>query len=90
MFRSAVPRREWVEVWFDGEKLLIPPGKNLAASLLAAGKNVFGMDQAGRPRRPFCMIGHCFGCWIVEDGKTVQACVRTVQASIRLEVRKER
>lgn len=89
MFRSAIPREEWVEVWFDGERLRIPPGKNLAAALIVAGKDVFCTDREGIARRPFCMIGHCFGCWIIEDGKTVQACMRDVRAGARLETRRE-
>ena len=90
MHRSPIPREAWVEVSLDGDSLMIPPGKNLAAALLAVGKDRFGVDAYGEARHPLCMIGHCFGCWLVEDGTSVQACLRPVLAGAQLDTGRRR
>jgi aerobic-type carbon monoxide dehydrogenase small subunit (CoxS/CutS family) len=90
MLRSPIPQEAWVEVSIDGEHLRIPPGKNLAASLLAAGHTDFGVDVHGTACRPLCMIGQCFGCWLREDGKSVQACLRAVRAGAQLHTDRRR
>ncbi|RLJ51705.1 2Fe-2S iron-sulfur cluster protein [Litoreibacter meonggei] len=65
-----------VEVSFDGRTLSLPTGANLAASMLAAGIDVFrNTPVSGAPRAPFCMMGACFECLVDIDGITRQACM---------------
>ncbi len=68
-----VPR---VQVSFDGARLSLPEGANLAAALLAAGVDVFrNTPVSGAPRGPFCMMGACFDCLVEIDGVIRQACM---------------
>lgn len=65
-----------VEVVFDGARLSLPDGANLAAALLAAGVDVFrNTPVSGAPRAPFCMMGACFDCLVEIDGVVRQACM---------------
>lgn len=65
-----------VDVVFDGKKLFLPDGANLAAALLAAGVAVFrSTPMSGAPRAPFCMMGACFDCLVEIDGVMRQACM---------------
>ena len=68
-----------VQVSFDGARLDLPRGANLAAALLAAGVGVFRHTPvSGAPRAPFCMMGACFDCLVEVDGVVRQACMMEV------------
>lgn len=74
-----------VEVTFDGTTLNLPKGANLAASLLAAGVEVFRNTLvSGAPRAPFCMMGACFECLVEIDGITRQACMIEVTEGMQV------
>ncbi len=74
-----------VDVTFDGTTLSLPKGANLAASLLAAGVEVFRFSPvSGAPRAPFCMMGACFECLVEIDGITKQACMIDVSEGLQL------
>lgn len=65
-----------VDVTWDGAALSLPLGSNLAASLLAAGVEVFRHTAVSNaPRAPFCMMGACFDCLVEIDGIARQACM---------------
>ena len=77
-----VPR---VQVTFDGTSLDLPEGANLAASLLAAGVDVFRHTPvSGAPRGPFCMMGACFDCLVEIDGMMRQACMIEVTQGLQV------
>ena len=74
-----------VQVTFDGTSLDLPEGANLAASLLAAGVDVFRHTPvSGAPRGPFCMMGACFDCLVEIDGMMRQACMIEVTQGLQV------
>lgn len=74
------------KVRFDGQDLLLPEGRNLAAALLAAGVEVVRHTPvSGAPRAPFCMMGACFDCLVVIAGVTRQACMTEVRDGLIVE-----
>ncbi len=78
-FRELEPAAERVEIRFDGERLSLPAGANLAAALLAAGVgHLRRTPGSGAPRAPFCMMGACYDCLVVIDGVQRQACMTEV------------
>ena len=80
-FERLAPPTNPVEIEFDGRKLALEEGGNLAAELLAAGVDAFrGTPVSGQSRGPFCMMGACFDCLVVINGVTEQACMIRVAA----------
>ncbi|MHA1567068.1 MAG: (2Fe-2S)-binding protein [Alphaproteobacteria bacterium] len=75
---------------FEGRELRAPVGMNLAAALLANGEAVFRESPVtGAPRGPFCLMGACFECLVVIDGKAGrQACM--VEVAESMEIRRQR
>lgn len=75
---------------FEGRELQAPEGMNLAAALLANGETVFRESPVtGAPRGPFCLMGACFECLVVIDGKSGrQACMTEVAEN--MEVHRQR
>jgi D-hydroxyproline dehydrogenase subunit gamma len=75
---------------FEGRDLQAPEGTSLAAALLANGEAVFRESPvSGAPRGPFCLMGLCFECLVVIDGKAGrQACM--VEVAENMEVRRHR
>jgi predicted molibdopterin-dependent oxidoreductase YjgC len=79
-----------VQVTFDGTSLDLPEGANLAASLLAAGVDVFRHTPvSGAPRGPFCMMGACFDCLVDIDGVMRQACMIEVTQGLQVITQRE-
>jgi len=55
---------------FEGREIPFGSGMTVAAALLRAGEAHFRQTQAGdQPRGPFCMMGACFDCLLVIDGR---------------------
>jgi len=55
---------------FEGERIAFTPGMSVAAALLRAGVAHFRQTQVSdQPRGPFCMMGACFDCLLVIDGR---------------------
>jgi predicted molibdopterin-dependent oxidoreductase YjgC len=78
-FERLAPGGHLVEVEFDGQKLQLEEGGNLAAELLAEKFASFRETQvSGSARGPFCMMGACFDCLVEIDGVTQQACMTQV------------
>ncbi|MFB9149015.1 (2Fe-2S)-binding protein [Roseovarius ramblicola] len=74
-----------VPVTFDGRRLDLPDGGNLAAALLAAGVHSFRHTPvSGAPRGPFCMMGACFDCLVEIDGVARQACMIEVSPGLEI------
>lgn len=70
-----------VRLTWEGEEILAAPGDSVAAALLAAGVEAFrSTPVSGAPRGPYCMMGACFECLVVVDGRSaVQACMTEVR-----------
>ncbi|MHA1153412.1 MAG: (2Fe-2S)-binding protein [Alphaproteobacteria bacterium] len=75
---------------FEGRELRAPEGMNLAAALLSNGELAFRESPVtGAARGPFCLMGACFECLVVIDGKAGrQACM--VAVAENMEVHRQR
>lgn len=76
-----------VNVTINGQPVAVRRGETVAAAVLAQG-----LDQtrstpvSGAPRAPFCMMGVCFDCLMVIDGKPNQrACMERVREGMCIE-----
>ena len=59
-----------VRVTLDGTSLDVPPGRSIAAALLAVGVRALRRSpRAGTPRGAFCHMGVCQECLIWADGR---------------------
>jgi predicted molibdopterin-dependent oxidoreductase YjgC len=76
-----------VTVTIDGEPFTARMGDTVAATLLAAGCDAFRTTPVtGAARGPFCMMGACFDCLAVIDGRpNQQSCMIPVAEGMRIE-----
>ncbi len=74
-------------LWFDGIAISAHVGDSIAVALLAAGITVTRTTSiSGAARGPFCMMGACFDCLAVVDGRAnVQTCLTPVRDGTRVE-----
>jgi D-hydroxyproline dehydrogenase subunit gamma len=74
-------------IWFDGSAIPARTGDSVAVALLAAGITTTRTTPiSGAPRGPFCMMGACFDCLAVVDGRAnVQTCMTPVRGGMRVE-----
>ena len=72
---------------FEGRNIPAREGDSVAAALLASGVLVTrNTPVLGTPRGPYCMMGACFECLAIIDGKeNVQACMTTVRDGMHIE-----
>jgi len=67
---------------FEGVQVTGHAGESLAAALLALTGSAT-LERAGSNRTPYCMMGVCFDCLVVVDGRpNVQACMTTLRAGM--------
>ncbi len=78
-----------VRFHFEGRELRAPEGMNLAAALLSHGELTFRQSPvSGAARGPFCLMGACFECLVVIDGKPGrQACM--IEVTENMEVHRQ-
>ncbi|MGO6746661.1 (2Fe-2S)-binding protein [Rhizobium ruizarguesonis] len=58
-----------VTITFEGQRMTVPEGINVAAALLTGGARDFRSSIVGQaPRAPYCMMGVCFECLVEIDG----------------------
>jgi predicted molibdopterin-dependent oxidoreductase YjgC len=71
---------------FDGTAISARAGDSVAVALLAAGiTTTRSTPVSGAPRGPFCMMGACFDCLAVVDGRpNVQTCMTPVRDGMRI------
>lgn len=76
-----------VEVTIDGQAFAARDGDTVAATLLAAGFDACRTTPvSGAARGPFCLMGACFDCLAVIDGRpNQQTCLIPVRAGMRIE-----
>jgi predicted molibdopterin-dependent oxidoreductase YjgC len=74
-------------ITLDGAPLSAREGDSIAATLLAHGIHATRRTPvSGAPRGPYCMMGACFDCLAVVDGKPgVQTCLVPVRDGMRIE-----
>ncbi|OQK16349.1 hypothetical protein AU255_00075 [Methyloprofundus sedimenti] len=78
---------ETVEVILNRQKVRVPLNTTVAAMALVQGLRVTRTTPvSGSPRAPFCMMGVCYECLMVIDGKANQrACATYVKQGMRVE-----
>ena len=76
-----------VAVSIDGRPFAARAGDTVAAALLASGRvSCRTSGVSGQSRGPFCMMGSCFDCLVVIDGReNQQACLVTVVEGMEIE-----
>jgi predicted molibdopterin-dependent oxidoreductase YjgC len=72
---------------YDGRTVRARAGDSVAAALLAAGIPVTrSTPVSGAARGPYCMMGACFECLAVVDGRSsTQTCMTEVRDGMRVE-----
>lgn len=90
MFRrlpEAQPGPGSVPVTIDGRPFAARDGDSVAATLLAAGVQACRTTPvSGAVRGPFCMMGVCFDCLVMIDGRpNQQGCLIAVRAGMHIE-----
>ncbi len=78
---------ESVEVMLNGKKILVPQGTSVAAMALSQGLRFTRTTPTSNSKRaPFCMMGVCYECLMVIDGKANQrACATTVRDGMQID-----
>jgi len=76
-----------VMVTIDGQAFAARDGDTVAATLLAAGCDACRTTPVtSAPRGPYCLMGVCFDCLAVIDGRpNQQTCLIPVRAGMRIE-----
>ena len=76
-----------VEVILNGKKVLAPLGTTVAAMALANGIRATRTTPISNSNRaPFCMMGVCYDCLMVIDGKANQrACATYVKNGMQVQ-----
>jgi predicted molibdopterin-dependent oxidoreductase YjgC len=70
----------------DGETVQACAGETIAGALLAAGRRTIRhTDKRGEPRGLYCVMGVCWECAVVIDGRTVRACVTPAAPGLSVE-----
>jgi D-hydroxyproline dehydrogenase subunit gamma len=74
-------------IWFDGAAVPARSEDSIAVALLAAGITTTRLTPVSNaPRGPYCMMGACFECLAVVDGRAnVQTCMTPVRDGMRVE-----
>ena len=90
MFRRLeTPPTEPVEIIIDGRKQIAAVGDTVAAALLVSGLSppyTRTTPVSAAPRAPLCLMGACYECLVVIDGKPNQrACQVVVRDGMRVE-----
>ena len=76
-----------VNVTINGQPAQVPAGETVAAAVLAQGLPYTRTTPvSATPRAPFCLMGVCFECLMVIDGKAnLRACMVQVKEGMRIE-----
>ena len=76
-----------VEVILNGKKVFAPQGTTVAAMALTQGMRATRTTPISNSKRaPFCMMGVCYDCLMIIDGKANQrACATYVKQGMQVE-----
>ena len=70
----------------DGRAVSAFPGETVATALLADGCRVLRRTtKLGEPRGLYCVMGVCWECAVLIDGRTVRACVTPATPGLAVE-----
>ena len=70
----------------DGEPVDARAGETVAGALLAAGRRaVRRTAKRDEPRGLYCVMGVCWECAVLIDGRTVRACVTPAAPGLSVE-----
>ena len=85
--RTALCLAPNLTISFDGRMVPARTGDSIAVALLAAGITATRTTPVSSvPRGPFCMMGVCFECLAVVDGRpNTQTCMTAVRDGMRVE-----
>ncbi len=77
-----------VQVTLNKQHVLVPLGTTVAAMVLAQGiRATRTTPVSGCQRAPFCMMGVCYDCLMIIDGKANQrACATYVKDGMQVEI----
>jgi predicted molibdopterin-dependent oxidoreductase YjgC len=80
-----------VTVILNGQKILVPLGTTVAAMALTQGLRYTRTTPVSSSKRaPFCMMGVCYDCLMVIDGKANQrACTTYVENGMQIEIQQD-
>lgn len=86
-------RRDSAQPWtmfIDGHAVRAREGDSVASALLAAGVRVTRHTSTGAPRGPWCMMGACFDCVAIVDGRRgVRTCMTPAQEGLRVDTQRD-
>lgn len=73
-------------IWFEGAAIAARAGDSVVVALLAAGIGATRTTAlSGSPRGAFCLMGACFECLAVVDGRAnVQTCMMPARDGMRV------
>ena len=79
-----------VTIRFDGAEVRARAGESAAAALIAAGVVATRRTAvSGAARGAYCMMGACFECLAVVNGRpSVQLCLTPVREGMRIETQR--
>jgi predicted molibdopterin-dependent oxidoreductase YjgC len=88
MFRRGVSE-PWM-MSFDGRQVHAREGDSVASALLAAGiRATRETSVSGAMRGPWCMMGACFDCVAIVDGRRgVRTCMTEAREGLRVETQR--
>ena len=84
---ASNPNARLLAVTIDGKPFAARDGDTVAATLLAAGlADCRTTPVSGSPRGPFCMMGVCFDCLVVINGRpNQQGCMIPAREGMKIE-----
>lgn len=91
MFKRLDPKSgvaaETVNIIIEGKQVSVPKGESVAAAMLVHCEGHTRTTAiTGSPRAPFCLMGVCYECLMVIDGKpNQQACMIEVREGMHIE-----
>ena len=70
--------------FIDGEAVIAYPGETIGAALLAGGRrSIRRTTRRQEVRGLYCVMGVCWECAVVADGRTVRACMAPATPGLR-------
>lgn len=89
MFKQlSINQAKTIEVTLNGQKIQVSQGITVAAMALTQDLRYTRTTSVSNSKRtPFCMMGVCYDCLMVIDGKANQrACAIYVKNGMRIEI----
>ena len=74
------------EFFVDGERVEAYSGETIGGALLAAGRRSLRRTaRRDEPRGLYCVMGVCWECAVLVDGRSVRACVALATPDLRVQ-----